>query len=74
MVVLYVEEFFHQFYKQIWQLIKNYRFRIASYNSNGGHIFTQQFWDNFLCMSGAGIVIGLVIYITFLPNQSHYVA
>ena len=19
---------------------------------NGGHIFTQQFWDNFLCMSG----------------------
>lgn len=36
---------------------------------NGGHIFTQQFWDNFLCMSGAGIVIGLVIYITFFAKS-----
>lgn len=34
---------------------------------NGGHIFTQQFWDNFLCMSGA--VIGLVIYITFFAKS-----
>lgn len=36
---------------------------------NGGHIFTQQFWDNFLCMSGAGIVIGLVIYMTFFSKS-----
>lgn len=36
---------------------------------NGGHIFTQQFWDNFLCMSGAGVVIGLVIYITFFAKS-----
>lgn len=35
----------------------------------GGHIFTQQFWDNFLCMSGAGVVIGLVIYITFFAKS-----
>lgn len=36
---------------------------------NGGHIFTQQFWDNFFCMSGAGVVIGLVIYITFFAKS-----
>ncbi|MCT1905231.1 PTS sugar transporter subunit IIC [Oceanobacillus sojae] len=35
---------------------------------NGGYIFTQQFWDNFLCMTGAGIVIGLVIYISFFSK------
>ncbi|MDF7639294.1 PTS sugar transporter subunit IIC [Lactobacillus sp. ESL0791] len=37
--------------------------------ANGGHIFTQQFWDNYLCMSGAGIVIGLVIYMTFFAKS-----
>lgn len=42
---------------------------VALTAQNGGHIFTQQFWDNFLCMSGAGIVIGLVIYITFFAKS-----
>lgn len=37
--------------------------------ANGGHIFTQQFWDNFLCMTGAGIVIGLVLFITFFSKS-----
>ncbi|WP_430609785.1 PTS sugar transporter subunit IIC [Enterococcus sp. DIV0876] len=37
--------------------------------ANGGHIFTQQFWDNFLCMTGAGIVIGLVLFITFFAKS-----
>lgn len=36
--------------------------------ANGGHIFTQQFWDNFLCMTGAGIVIGLVLFIVFVAK------
>ena len=41
----------------------------------GGHIFTQQFWDNFLCMSGAGVVIGLIHFILHSSqNQNHYVA
>ena len=38
--------------------------------ANGGHIFTQQFWDNYLCMTGAGIVMGLVIYMTFFSKSS----
>ncbi|MCX8737259.1 PTS sugar transporter subunit IIC [Lactobacillus sp. B4026] len=38
--------------------------------ANGGHIFTQQFWDNYLCMTGAGIVMGLVIYMTFFAKSS----
>lgn len=37
--------------------------------ANGGHIFTQQFWDNYLCMSGAGIVVGMVIYMAFLAKS-----
>ncbi|UQS81793.1 PTS sugar transporter subunit IIC [Bombilactobacillus folatiphilus] len=38
--------------------------------NNGGHIFTQQFWDNYLCMTGAGIVFGLVIYMTFFAKST----
>lgn len=38
--------------------------------ANGGHIFTQQFWDNYLCMSGAGIVVGMVIYMAFFSKSS----
>lgn len=37
--------------------------------ANGGHIFTQQFWDNYLCMTGAGIVVGMVIYLVFFAKS-----
>lgn len=31
--------------------------------SNGGHIVTQQFYDQFINVTGAGITIGLVVYL-----------
>ena len=30
--------------------------------ANGGHIVTQQFYDQFINVTGAGITIGLVLY------------
>ena len=39
--------------------------------ANGGRIFTQQFWDNYLCMTGAGLVIGIVVYICFFAKAKN---
>ncbi|BDR59383.1 PTS sugar transporter subunit IIC [Xylocopilactobacillus apicola] len=35
---------------------------------NGGHIFSQQFWSNYLCMTGGGIIVGIVIYNAFFAK------
>ena len=36
---------------------------------NGGHIVTVQFLDNFIIMTGAGITIGIAIYLAFLAKS-----
>lgn len=36
---------------------------------NGGHIVTQQFYDQFINVTGAGITIGLVIFICFFAKS-----
>lgn len=36
---------------------------------NGAHIVTIQFMDNFVIMTGAGITIGIAIYLTFLAKS-----
>lgn len=36
---------------------------------NGGHIVTIQFLDNFVIMTGAGITIGIAIYLAFLAKS-----
>ncbi len=38
--------------------------------ANGGHIVTQQFLDQFMTVTGAGITIGLVIYLTFFAKSN----
>jgi len=37
---------------------------------NGGHIVTQQFLDNFVSMTGAGVTIGLVICMMFFAKSA----
>lgn len=37
--------------------------------ANGGHIVTQQFYDQFINVTGAGITIGLVIYLFFFAKS-----
>lgn len=41
---------------------------------NGGHIVTQQFLDNFVVLSGAGITFGLVLFLAFRSRSSQYKA
>ncbi len=38
--------------------------------ANGGHIVTQQFVDQFMKITGAGITIGVVIYLIFFAKSS----
>jgi PTS system cellobiose-specific IIC component len=38
--------------------------------ANGGHIVTQQFLDQFMTVTGAGITIGLVIYLMFFAKSN----
>lgn len=37
--------------------------------ANGGHIVTQQFYDQFINVTGAGITIGLVIFLFFFARS-----
>lgn len=37
--------------------------------ANGGHIVTIQFLDNFIILTGAGITIGIVIYLVFFGKS-----
>ncbi|MDR0409434.1 MAG: PTS transporter subunit EIIC [Spirochaetaceae bacterium] len=37
--------------------------------ANGGHIVTQQFMDQFQTVTGSGMTIGLVLYISFLAKS-----
>ena len=37
--------------------------------ANGGHIVTQQFYDQFINITGAGITIGLVMYMFFFAKS-----
>lgn len=37
---------------------------------NGGHIVTQQFLDQFITVTGAGITIGLVVYMVFFAKSA----
>lgn len=37
--------------------------------ANGGHIVTQQFYDQFINVTGAGITIGLVVYLCFFAKS-----
>lgn len=39
---------------------------------NGGHIVTQQFWDQCLTISGSGITLGLVLYFVFFAKSVQY--
>lgn len=39
---------------------------------NGGHIFTQQFLDNYINMTGAGVTIGLVVYMIFWAKSTQF--
>ncbi len=36
---------------------------------NGGHIVTQQFLDQFMTVTGAGLTIGLVVYLAFFAKS-----
>ena len=38
--------------------------------ANGGHIVTQQFLDNFVSMTGAGVTIGLVLCMLFFAKSA----
>ena len=38
--------------------------------ANGGHIVTQQFLDQFITVTGAGLTMGLVMYLTFFAKSS----
>ncbi|WOP19401.1 PTS sugar transporter subunit IIC [Raineyella sp. LH-20] len=40
--------------------------------ANGGHIVTQQFIDNCINMTGAGVTIGLVLYMVFRAKSAQY--
>ena len=37
--------------------------------ANGGHIVTQQFYDQFINITGAGITIGLIMYMFFFAKS-----
>lgn len=37
--------------------------------ANGGHIVTQQFLDQFMTVTGAGMTIGLVMYMAFFAKS-----
>ncbi|NLH71190.1 MAG: PTS sugar transporter subunit IIC [Brooklawnia sp.] len=39
---------------------------------NGGRIFTQQFLDNYVNMTGAGVTIGLVVYMLFWAKSTQF--
>lgn len=39
---------------------------------NGGRIFTQQFLDNYIIMTGAGVTIGLVVYMLFWAKSAQF--
>jgi PTS system cellobiose-specific IIC component len=38
--------------------------------ANGGHIVTQQFFDQFMTVTGAGMTIGLVVYLVFFAKSA----
>ncbi len=38
--------------------------------ANGGHIVTQQFMDQFMTVTGAGVTIGVVVYLTFFSKSA----
>lgn len=38
--------------------------------ANGGHIVTQQFLDQFMTVTGAGVTIGLVMYLAFFAKSA----
>lgn len=42
--------------------------------ANGGHIVTQQFIDNYIAMTGAGVTIGLVVYMIFFAKSAQFKA
>lgn len=39
---------------------------------NGAHIVTVQFYEEFMVMCGAGVTIGIVIYMLFLAKSTQY--
>lgn len=40
--------------------------------ANGGRIVTQQFLDQFITVTGAGVTIGLVVYLVFFAKSAQY--
>lgn len=40
--------------------------------ANGGRIFTQQFLDNYVNMTGAGVTIGLVVYMLVFARSAQF--
>lgn len=40
--------------------------------ANGGHIVTQQFYDQFICLTGSGITIGIVVYLLYKAKSKQY--
>ena len=40
--------------------------------ANGGHIVTQQFMDQFTTVTGAGMTIGIVIFMVLLARSAQY--
>lgn len=40
--------------------------------AHGGHIVTQQFFDNFVTMTGTGATIGIVLYMVALAKSAQY--
>lgn len=40
--------------------------------ANGAHIVTQQFYDQFICLTGSGITIGIVVYLLFRAKSEQY--
>lgn len=40
--------------------------------ANGGHIVTQQFYDNFLIMTGSGVTIGIVVYMWVFAKSAQF--
>ncbi len=39
--------------------------------ANGGHIVTQQFLDQFMTVTGAGLTLGAVFFMMFLRNRGN---
>lgn len=39
---------------------------------NGAHIVTQQFYDQFICLTGSGITIGIVVYLLWKAKSQQY--